>query len=138
MQPSALRIERLPAKVEAEHNARARPCRYVVYEDEYDEAITKGLPLPRYFFLMPRGIEPRGMGEQILPRAGGRRKERLMDSRQKESRPKAAPCLLPNSSVFIRVSDGVLHVTGDIMRGALRLVDFAFRLQLLIAGYLAG
>jgi hypothetical protein len=30
------------------------PCRYVVYEDEYDEAITKGLPLPRYFFLMPR------------------------------------------------------------------------------------
>jgi hypothetical protein len=30
------------------------PCRYVVYEDEYDEAITKGLPLPRYFFLMRR------------------------------------------------------------------------------------
>ena len=42
------------------------------------------------------------------------------------------------SSVVIRVSDGVLHVAGDIMRGALRLVDFAFRLQLLIAGYLAG
>ena len=41
------------------------------------------------------------------------------------------------SSVVIRVSDGVLHVAGDIMRGALRLVDFAFRLQLLIAGYLA-
>jgi hypothetical protein len=32
----------------------ARPCRYVVYEDEYDEAIAKGLPLPRYFALMPR------------------------------------------------------------------------------------
>jgi len=41
-------------------------------------------------------------------------------------------------SVVIRVSDGVLHVAGDIMRGALRLVDFAFRLQLLVAGYLAG
>ena len=53
---SALRIERLLAKVEAEHNARARPCRYVVYEDEYDEAIAKGLPLPRYFFLMPREL----------------------------------------------------------------------------------
>jgi hypothetical protein len=58
--------------------------------------------------------------------------------RQKESRPKAAPCLLPGSSVVIGVSDRVLHVAGDIMRGALRLVDFAFRLQLLIAGYLAG
>jgi hypothetical protein len=32
MKASALRIERLLAKVEAEHNARARPCRYVVYE----------------------------------------------------------------------------------------------------------
>jgi hypothetical protein len=42
------------------------------------------------------------------------------------------------SSVVIGVSDGVLHVAGDIMRGALRLVDFALRLQLLIAGYLAG
>jgi hypothetical protein len=54
MKPSALRIERLLAKVEAEHNARARPCRYVVYEDEYEEAIAKGLPLPRCFALMPR------------------------------------------------------------------------------------
>ena len=34
----------------------ARPCRYVVYEDEYEEAIAKGLPLPRYFFLMPRDL----------------------------------------------------------------------------------
>jgi hypothetical protein len=59
--------------------------------------------------------------------------------RQKESRPRAAPCLLSEgSSVVIGVSDRVLHVAGDIMRGALRLVDFAFRLQLLIAGYLAG
>jgi hypothetical protein len=56
MKPSALRIERLLAKVEAEHNARARPSRYVVYEDEYEEAIAKGLPLPRYFFLMPRTL----------------------------------------------------------------------------------
>jgi hypothetical protein len=28
MKPSALRIERLLAKLEAEHSARARPCRY--------------------------------------------------------------------------------------------------------------
>jgi hypothetical protein len=56
MKPSALRIERLLAKVEAEHNARARPCRYVVDEDEYDEAIAKGLPLPRCFALMPRDL----------------------------------------------------------------------------------
>jgi len=41
-------------------------------------------------------------------------------------------------SVVIGVSNRVLHVAGDIMGGALGLVDFAFRLQLLIAGYLAG
>ena len=56
MKPSALRIERLLAKVEAEHNARIRLCRYVVYEDEYDEAIAKGLPLPSCFALMPRDL----------------------------------------------------------------------------------
>jgi hypothetical protein len=68
-----------------------------------------------------------------------RQRRQRQSRRQKESRPRAAPCLLSEgSSVVIGVSDRVLHVAGDIMRGALRLVDFAFRLQLLIAGYLAG
>jgi hypothetical protein len=75
----------------------------------------------------------------------------LQQRRQRQSRnwldkKKAALGRLPafwvrlpeGSSVVIGVSDGVLHVAGDIMRGALRLVDFALRLQLLIAGYLAG
>jgi hypothetical protein len=64
--------------------------------------------------------------------------------RQKESRPRAAPCLLPEgSSARGSVSRHPRvgrrpSIAGDIMRGALRLVDFAFRLQLLVAGYLAG
>jgi len=71
MKPSALRIERLLAKVEAEHNARARPCRYVVYEDEYEEAIAKGLPLPRYFFLMPRVLSEQEWVEKYSPKQDG-------------------------------------------------------------------
>jgi hypothetical protein len=67
MKPSALRIERLLAKVEAEHNARARPCRYVVYEDEYEEAIAKGLPLPRCFALMPRVLSREEWIEKYSP-----------------------------------------------------------------------
>jgi hypothetical protein len=47
MKPSALRMERLLAKVEAQCTSTAVP------EDEYDEAIAKGLPLPRCFALMP-------------------------------------------------------------------------------------
>jgi hypothetical protein len=68
MKPSALRIERLLAKVEAEHNARARPCRYVVYEDEYDEAIAKGLPLPSCFALMPRELSREEWIEKYSPK----------------------------------------------------------------------
>jgi hypothetical protein len=71
MKPSALRIERLLAKVEAEHNARARPCRYVVYEDEYDEAIAKGLPLPRCFALMPRPLSREEWIEKYSPKQDG-------------------------------------------------------------------
>jgi hypothetical protein len=59
MKPSALRIERLLAKVEAEHNARIRLCRYVVYEDEYDEAIAKGT-------LPPAGPAARGADDEPL------------------------------------------------------------------------
>ena len=52
MKPSALRIERLLAKVEAE--SRARPRRYCFYFDEVAEAEAQGLP----YVLVPRGFEP--------------------------------------------------------------------------------
>jgi hypothetical protein len=71
MKPSALRIERLLAKIEAEHNARARPCRYVVYEDKYDEAIAKGLPLPRCFALMRRDLSRQEWIEKYSPKEDG-------------------------------------------------------------------
>jgi hypothetical protein len=73
MKPSALRIERLLAKVEAEHNARARPCRYVVYEDEYDEAIVSERLAPAPL-LHPyaQSFEPRGMDREVQPEAGCR------------------------------------------------------------------
>lgn len=48
MKPSALRIERLLAKVEAE--SRARPRRYVFHYDEVAEAEAQGLP----YVLVPR------------------------------------------------------------------------------------
>jgi len=44
MKPSALRIERLLAKVEAELACSARPRRYCFYEDEIAEAKAQGLP----------------------------------------------------------------------------------------------
>ena len=48
----------------------ARPCRYVVYEDEYDDAIAKGLPLPRCFALMPRELSRED--REVQPEAGWR------------------------------------------------------------------
>jgi hypothetical protein len=48
MKPSALRIERLLAKVEAE--SRARPRRYCFHPDEVAEAEAQGLP----YVLVPR------------------------------------------------------------------------------------
>ena len=48
MKPSALRIERLLAKVEAE--SRARPRRYCFHFDEVAEAEAQGLP----YLLVPR------------------------------------------------------------------------------------
>jgi hypothetical protein len=50
MKPSALRIERLLAKVEAE--SRARPRRYCFYDDEVAEAKAQGLP----YVLVPRTL----------------------------------------------------------------------------------
>ena len=49
----------------------ARPCRYVVYEDEYDEAITKGLPLPRCFALMPRDLSREEWIKKYSPKEDG-------------------------------------------------------------------
>jgi hypothetical protein len=45
----------------------ARPCRYVVYEEEYDDAIAKGLPLPRCFALMPRELSREEWIEKYSP-----------------------------------------------------------------------
>jgi hypothetical protein len=50
MKPSALRIERLLAKVEAE--SRARPRRYCFHFDEVAEAEAQGLP----YVLVPRKL----------------------------------------------------------------------------------
>jgi hypothetical protein len=50
MKPSALRIERLLAKVEAE--SRARPRRYCFHFDEVAEAEAQGLP----YVLVPRQL----------------------------------------------------------------------------------
>jgi hypothetical protein len=49
----------------------ARPCRYVVYEDEYDDAIAKGLPLPRCFALMPRELSREEWIEKYSPKQDG-------------------------------------------------------------------
>jgi len=50
MKPSARRIERLLAKVEAELACSARPRRYVFHDDEIAEAEAQGLP----YMLAPR------------------------------------------------------------------------------------
>jgi hypothetical protein len=52
MKPSALRIERLLAKVEAELARSARPRRYCFYFDEEAEAKAQGLP----YVLVPREL----------------------------------------------------------------------------------
>jgi hypothetical protein len=82
MKPSALRIERLLAKVEAELACSARPRRYCFDFDEVAEAEAQGLP----YVLVPRTlsheewekkhcVEPRGMGEEIRT-AGASERER--------------------------------------------------------------
>ena len=57
------------AKLEQVRGARAH--RYVVYEDEYDEAIAKGLPLPRCFALMPRELSREEWIEKYSPKQDG-------------------------------------------------------------------
>jgi hypothetical protein len=55
MKPSALRIERLLAKVEAELACSARARRYVFHYDEVAEAEAQGLP----YVLVPRVLSRR-------------------------------------------------------------------------------
>jgi hypothetical protein len=81
MKPSALRIERLLAKVEAE--VVPPPRRYAFHPDEVAEAEAQGLP----YVLVPRMlsreewekkycVEPRGMGEEIRPAGAGEREKK--------------------------------------------------------------
>jgi Rps23 Pro-64 3,4-dihydroxylase Tpa1-like proline 4-hydroxylase len=55
MKPSALRIERLPTKVEAELAFSARTRRYVFHFDEIAAAEAQGLP----YVLVPRVLSNR-------------------------------------------------------------------------------
>ena len=62
MKPSALRIERLLAKVEAERSAR--PRRYAFYFDEVAEAEAQGLP----YILGPRELSTQEWIEKYSPK----------------------------------------------------------------------
>jgi hypothetical protein len=62
MKPSALRIERLLAKVEAE--SRASPRRYAFHYDEVAEAEAQGLP----YVLVPRTLSKQEWIEQYSPK----------------------------------------------------------------------
>jgi hypothetical protein len=62
MKPSALRIERLLAKVEAERSVR--PRRYAFHYDEVAEAEAQGLP----YILVPRELSKREWMERYSPR----------------------------------------------------------------------
>src|SRR5262249_30064940 len=62
MKPSALRIERLLAKVEAELACSARPRRYVFHYDEVAEAEAQGLP----YVLAPRVLSRESAGTSFI------------------------------------------------------------------------
>ena len=64
MKPSALRIERLLAKVEAELACRARPRRYCFYFDEEAEAKAQGLPC----ILVPRELSREEWEKEYCPK----------------------------------------------------------------------
>jgi hypothetical protein len=61
MKPSALRIERLLAKVEAKYHAR--PRRYCFYDDEVAEAEAQGLP----YILVPRELSREEWEKEYSP-----------------------------------------------------------------------
>ncbi len=67
MKPSALRIERLLAEVEAELARSARPRRYCFYYDEVAEAEAQGLP----YVLMPRELSREEWIEKYSPKQDG-------------------------------------------------------------------
>ena len=67
MKPSALRIERLLAKVEAELARSARPRRYCFYFDEVAEAEAQGLP----YILVPRVLSEQEWIEKYSPKQDG-------------------------------------------------------------------
>jgi hypothetical protein len=67
MKPSALRIERLLAKVEAELARSARPRRYCFYFDEEAEAEAQGLP----YILVPRVLSEQEWIEKYSPKQDG-------------------------------------------------------------------
>jgi hypothetical protein len=64
MKPSALRIERLLAKVEAELACSARPRRYCFYYDEVAEAEAQGLP----YVLVPRVLSREEWEKEYCPK----------------------------------------------------------------------
>ena len=65
MKPSALRIERLLAKVEADLASSARPRRYCFYFDEEAEAEAQGLP----YVLAPRTLSQEEWVKKYSPPA---------------------------------------------------------------------
>ena len=67
MKPSAVRIERQLAKVEAELARSARPRRYCFYYDEVAEAEAQGLP----YVLMPRELSREEWIEKYSPKQDG-------------------------------------------------------------------
>ena len=87
MKPSAFRIERLLAKVEAEVERRGlRARRYVFHPDEMAEAEAQGLP----YVLLPRVLSSREWMERYGEQPAG------ADSGVKTIQEPAATALLPN------------------------------------------
>ena len=64
MKPSARRIERLLAKVEADLACSARPRRYCFYFDEEAEAEAQGLPC----MLVPRPLSREEWEKKYCPK----------------------------------------------------------------------
>jgi hypothetical protein len=64
MKPSARRIERLLAKVEAELACSARPRRYVSHDGEIAEAEAQGLP----YVLAPRVLSREEWEKKYCPK----------------------------------------------------------------------
>jgi len=72
MKPSALRIERLLAKVEAELARSARPRRYAFHYDEVAEAEAQGLP----YVLVPRELSREEWEKKYCTAGAGEREKK--------------------------------------------------------------